>query len=386
MKKVAVLFGGKSVEHEVSIITGMQVMENMDKSKYEPIPIYITKEGKWLSHPEFTDFKVFKNKETEKGMEVFFRPGMGNTLYTEQISSGGLFGKKGKELTPYETIDIVFPALHGTFGEDGSVQGYLDLIDLPYVGCGVLAASVGMDKILMKEAFRGLDIPLLPYTWCFRSTWETNKEEIKKDIEKLGYPVFVKPSNLGSSIGITKVNKTEELEEAMELAMSYDRKVIIEKGAKNPRELNMAVLGYEDHMETSEVEEPELAKDLLDYESKYMSGNKNKGKQKRKIPADVPEQIVKEMEKYAILAMKAIDGMGTARIDFLLEEEKLYVNEINTLPGSIAFYLWEGKGLEMKDLITKLLEGAEERSKQRKNTMYHYDVNLLELTTYGSKL
>ena len=385
MKKIAVLFGGKSVEHEVSIITGMQVMENMDKSKYQPVPIYITKEGRWLSDPSFTDFKVFKNKEWNHGKEVFFQMGQGGKLYTIEAKSGRLFSKGGSSLEVVETIDMVFPALHGTYGEDGKIQGLLELLNLPYVGADVLAAAVGMDKVMMKKVFEKEGIPILPYTWAYRSTWEKVKTAFKNKVKELGYPVFVKPSNLGSSIGITKVMDESTLEEAVELALHYDDKVLVEQGAHPCRELNMAVLGYQRKYETSQIEEPLTQGEVYDYSAKYMSGSKSKGKNSRNFPALSPE-LQEELETYGKMAMDAIQGTGVARLDYILENDKCYVNEINTMPGSISFYLWEVKGISIQELINILLEQGQQRREEKKKTGYTIDVNLLDQTTYGSKL
>lgn len=385
MKKVGVLFGGKSVEHEVSIITGMQVMENMDSSEYEPIPIYITKEGKWLSDPSFRDFTTFKNWKEDVGTEVFFRFGS-SALYCEREGQGGLFGKKGPSVEVYDTPEIYFPALHGTYGEDGAVQGLLETLQVPYVGAGVAAGALGMDKVLMKKVFEAEGLPVLPYRWFYRSEWKKDSGKVLSSLGGLSYPLFVKPANLGSSIGITMVKEEKELREAIDLAASYDRKIIVEQGAKNPRECNMAVLGYEGEFLTSVAEEPMGWTDLLSFADKYVKGSKNKGGKGKKPEANLSPELLERMEVLSKKAMAAIDAMGTARIDFLLEGDDLFINEINTLPGSVAFYLWEGKGISFRELLTLLLKEGEERYAQRKETTFRYDANLLELTKYGAKL
>lgn len=392
MKKVAVFFGGRSVEHEVSVITGMQVMENMDHSKYAPVPVYITKEGKWLGGEVLKNFKTFKEDDFSQAFEVFFNGKLGDhNLYKMEEQGGGLFSKKSETMAVYEKIDLVFPALHGTNGEDGTIQGYLDTIDIPYVGCSTSSAALGMDKVFMKQVFLANDIPVLDYRVVLRSEWEADPEAAKAKIEELGYPVFVKPSNLGSSIGISRVAKAEELDEAIELATNYDRKIIIERAAIEPREINIAVLGYENNLKVSACEEPVGWKELLSFEDKYVSGSKgNKGtkggENPRNIPADLDEDLRLEIEKQAKRAFKSIDAAGTARVDCLVEDGKVYVNEINTLPGSIGFYLWEAVDLDFKSLITELLEIAELRYRQRENNLYIYDANLFTRTGYGSKL
>lgn len=392
MKKVGVLFGGRSVEHEVSVITGMQIIENMDKSKYSPVPIYVTKEGKWLSGESLKSFKTFKNKDFSQAREVFFKMDPSDhNLYTVGQEGGGLFSKKVDGLQVFEKIDIIFPALHGTNGEDGTMQGFLDLMDIPYVGCGTMSAAVGMDKILMKEVFRDRGLPVMDFRSFFRSEWQDNRQAVIDKVEELSYPLFVKPSNLGSSIGISKVKNREELIEGVELAIQYDRKILVEVAAKEPREINAAVLGYENKLEVSACEEPQGWKELLTFEDKYMSNGKGtkspkQGSNPRNVPANLEADLQENIESYAKGAFSAIDGCGTARIDFLVDESGIYVNEINTLPGSIGFYLWEPKGLSIQDLISRLIDLAHARQEQKRGNIYTFDSNLFDKTGYGSKL
>lgn len=392
MKKIAVLFGGRSVEHDVSVITGMQVIENMDKEKFIPVPVYITREGKWLSGESLGNFATFKKNDFSQAKEVFFKMDPKDpNLYTIEEERGGLFSKKSAGLKVYEKIDAIFPALHGTYGEDGTMQGFLDLMDIPYVGCNTLSAAVGMDKVIMKEIFRDYGLPVLDFRTFYRNSWKENQEGILAGAEELGYPLFVKPANLGSSIGISRVTNREELVEAIVLALHYDRKILVEKAANEPREINAAVLGYENSLAVSACEEPLGWKELLTFEDKYMSGGKGSkgGKQTsnlRNVPAPLDEELQEKIEKYAMGAFRAIDACGTARIDFLVDDSGVYVNEINTLPGSIGFYLWEPKGIPMKELITRLLDLAEERQKDKRANTYTFDSHLFEKTGYGSKL
>ena len=240
-KNIAVIFGGRSVEHEVSVITGIQVIENIDKEKYNVIPIYIDKEGKWFTGDSLKEFKNFKNSNLNDLQEVVLSANSGDYNLYLHPESIGLFKKK-----TIAEIDIIFPTIHGTNGEDGTIQGLFELMDIPYVGSGVLASSVGMDKILMKDVFKANGLPIVDYIWFYRNKWEENRDEIIKDIEKkLGYSVFVKPANLGSSIGISKAKDREGLIRAIEIAIRYDRKIIIEKQLKI-REINCAVMGYDD--------------------------------------------------------------------------------------------------------------------------------------------
>ena len=247
MKKVAVLFGGRSVEHEVSIITGMQIIENMDKTKYNVIPIYVNKEGKWLTGNSLMEFKNYKENNFKDAQEIVLSHNYGdNNIYVSPRLTG-LFKKK-----ILDRIDIAFPAFHGMNGEDGTVQGIFELMDIPYVGCGVLGSAVGMDKILMKDVYKANNLPIVDYTWFYRSKWINSREEVINRIEeKLSYPLFVKPANLGSSIGISKAKDMDGLIEAIEVAIRYDRKIIVEKAVEEPREINCAVMGYDDELITS---------------------------------------------------------------------------------------------------------------------------------------
>ncbi len=386
MKRVGVIFGGRSVEHEVSVITGMQIIENMDKSKYEVVPIYITKEGKWLTGECLLDFGNFKKNDLKDAKEIFLAPTCGNRNLYANPEEVGLFGKK-----VLETIDIAFPALHGTHGEDGTIQGLFELMNIPYVGGGVLASSVGMDKILMKDVFRANSLPVVDYYWFYRTSWKSEKDKIIANIEeKLGYPVFVKPANLGSSIGINIAKSQEDLIEAIEIAINYDRKIIIEKAVSNPREINCAVLGYDQEVIASLCEEPLGWEDILTFEDKYVKSNAKGGKssgERRIIPADISDELRNKIEDLAKKSFITIDGRGTARIDFLVDEENnIFVNEINTLPGSIGFYLWEGKGYPFNKLIDELIDIALITYKDKKNNMYNYDANLFNRIQYGGKI
>lgn len=385
-KKVAVIFGGRSVEHEVSVITGMQVIENIDKTKYEVVPIYINKDGKWLTGNSLMEFKSFKENNLKDLKEIILSPNHGDKNIYAHPESLGLFGKK-----IIDKIDIVFPTIHGTNGEDGTIQGLFELMNIPYVGGGVLASSVGMDKILMKDVFKANNLPIVDYTWFYRSRWENNKDDIIKNIEeKLEYPLFVKPANLGSSIGISKAKDRESLIKAIEVAIEYDRKIIVEKSVENPREINCAVMGYDEEIITSLCEEPLGWEEILTFEDKYVKSNAKGGKssgERRIIPADIEENIRIQIETIAKEAFISIDGRGTSRIDFLLDENnKVYINEINTLPGSVAFYLWEGKGYPFKKLINELIDIAIKIHEEKNENMYSYDANLFNRIQYGGKV
>ncbi|MCF6460950.1 D-alanine--D-alanine ligase family protein [Clostridium sp. Cult3] len=382
-KRVAVIFGGRSVEHEVSVITGLQVMENIDKDKYHVIPIYIDKEGKWFTGDSLMKFENFKDSNLDDLQEVVLTPKTNDHNLYSHPENIGLFKKK-----VMDKIDIIFPTIHGTNGEDGTIQGLFELMNIPYVGSGVLASSVGMDKILMKDVFKANGLPIVDYMWFYRREWIDDQKKTIKDIEEgLGYPVFVKPANLGSSIGISKAKDREGLIHAMEIAIRYDRKIIVEEAIENPREINCAVMGYDDNVIASLCEEPLGWDEILTFEDKYIKSNaKGLGKEgsRRIIPADIEDNIRENIEDIASKAFMVIDGEGNARIDFLLDRDNnIYVNEINTLPGSIAFYLWEGKGYSFQKLIDNMIDIAIRVHDEKNNNMYHYDADLFNKVHLG---
>ena len=385
MKKVAVIFGGKTVEHEVSVITGMQIIENMDTNKYEIIPIYIDKEGKWLTGSSLLKFENFRDNSFTDLKEIILSPSYRNNKIYIKPEDVSIFKKK-----ILGEIDIAFPAIHGMNGEDGTIQGIFELMDIPYVGAGVLASSVGMDKILMKDVYKANGLPIVDYMWFYRSKWESHSEKLIEDIEnKITYPLFVKPSNLGSSIGISRANNKKELVKAIEIAINYDRKILIEKAVVNAREINCAVMGYEENLLTSLCEEPLGWEEILTFEDKYIKSNMKSRKdqgERRIIPADIEEDVKKEIEDLAKKAFKTIDSRGVSRIDFLLDGNKnIYINEINTLPGSLAFYLWEGKGYPFIKLIDELINIALETHKEKQKNLYLFEANLFSRIGYGSK-
>lgn len=380
-KSVGIIIGGKSVEHEVSIITGLQVLENIDKSNYDPKVIYIQKDGKWYFGSCLHNIKNFKEKNLKEAYEVI--PCFKNDkmiLYPHPEIKQGIFKKINPEL-----IDIIFPAVHGTNAEDGTLHGLFQMNNIPCAFGSVLSSAVGMDKIIMKKVFESYNIPIVDYIWFYRSDWEKKQSLILDEAEKLGYPLIVKPSNLGSSVGINKAKNKSELIKSIDIAMFYDRKIIVEKCLEDVREINCAVMGYEEELSASLCEEPLGWKDFLTYEDKYVNKIKNSSETKRRIPADIDDEITNKIQGYAKKAFKAIDCCGNARIDFLLSGNNIYVNEINTIPGSIAFYLWEGCGLSFTHIITKILELAELQQNQRNVNTVSYDIDLLNKISSGGK-
>lgn len=380
-KSIGIIIGGKTVEHEVSIITGLQVLDNIDKNLYEPKIIYIQKDGKWFCGNSMHDIKNYKTKKFEDAYEVLpgFKEGK-LILYPHPDIKQGFFGKKYDSIQ----IDIVFPAVHGTNVEDGALHGIFQMNGVPCAFGSVLSSSLGMDKVIMKKVFESYNLPVVKYEWFFRSDWEEKKSEILAKLDEIGYPLIVKPANLGSSVGISKAKNKDELVNCIEIANSYDRKIIVEKCIENVREINCAVMGYEKSLEVSSCEEPVGWKEFLTYEDKYVNKVKDSST-KRKIPADISDETTESIQNYAKLAFESIDCCGNARIDFLYDGNNIYVNEINTIPGSIAFYLWESCGILFTDLITKILELAELQQNQRSVNIYSYDIDLLNKMSSNGK-
>ena len=382
--RIGVVFGSRSVEHEVSIITANQAMDAMDPRRYEVVPIYITRDGRWFTGPELRRVQAFEDPTglTARSQPVFLRPEpSGQRLYVEER---GPLGMRKIRALP---LDCVLPAVHGTFGEDGTLQGLFELADIPYAGAGVVGSAVGMDKIIMKAAFQGQGLPVVRYAWLTRARWEREREAALDDLEAtLSYPMYVKPANLGSSVGITTAHQREGLAAALDVAANYDRRLLVEEGVVGAREINCSVLGDDQQAQASVCEEPVRWKDVLSYEDKYIQGAKGDGdaagmaSAKRRIPADISPEQTAHIQQLAIAAFQAVDGAGVARIDFLLDPAngQLYVNEINTLPGSFSFYLWEPSGLSFPALIDRLIDLARSRHQERRRTTFSYDSKLIQ--------
>lgn len=375
--KVGLVFGGRSVEHEVSIISAHQIIENIDREKYQIVPIYIDKDGQWFTGDELLHLENFKEKSFKNLKKIILSPATGDANLYLHPSEMGLFSKK-----VVDRVDVFFPVIHGTNGEDGTLQGLFELMDFPYVGPGVVGSAAGMDKVIMKEVFASNNLPLLPYLWFYRKEWEEDKDKIIDRVKgELSLPVFVKPANLGSSIGISKAKTEDELINAVELAANYDLKIIVEKAVVNPREINCSVLGYHNHLEVSVCEEPLGWQEFLSYQDKYMTkGTSSKGMAgaKRRIPADISPELTEQIQAMARTAFRSLDARGVARIDFLIDNnEQIYVNEINTLPGSFAFYLWEPMGKKFKKLLDDIIQIAIKIHREKTKNIYSYDVDLL---------
>lgn len=375
--KIGVIFGGNSVEHEVSIITAVQAMNKLNLEKYDIVPIYIDKEGEWYTSSLLKDIDSFKD------LKLIKRYSKRVTLYCLDgryvLQSKGLFRRIINE------VDIVLPILHGTNGEDGVLQGYLQTIGVPYVGSSVYASVVGQDKIFMKEIFKGSDLNIPKYVWFFDEEYLTNDKEIIKRINKLDYPLIVKPAMLGSSVGVKKVVNDKELASAIEEAIVFDTKVVVEEVVFNLRELNISVLGNYEHQELSVIEEVGGVNRLLTYDDKYLKGNKKgpaKGMAslKRNIPAEIDKKVEEKIRSMALTAFKALNSSGVVRIDFLVDDKKkeVYINEINNIPGSLSYYLWKETGKDYSLLLDDLISLAIKDYKKRKNKIYSFKTNILE--------
>ena len=356
--RVGVIFGGRSGEHEISTRSAKTVIENIDSDRYEVVPIAIMNDGRWLSPAEsvrqFPDHtqKVFRDGQGEASKSIITLAG--------DTSPSGLTILDGAGGTM--PLDVIFPVLHGTYGEDGTIQGLCEMADLPYVGCGVLASSTGMDKAFMKTLFRDAGLPICNYVWFLRDEWEQNRETTLIQVEsKLGFPCFVKPANLGSSVGVSKAIDMESLAAGIALAAEYDRKIIVEEGLEM-REIECAVIGNDSPQASlpGEYIIRDSSKAFLDYTEKY-SGT---GNNEFVVPAPVSDELSSKIRQMAVTAFKAIDGSGLARVDFFLRNDNgaLLVNEINTMPGltdASGFpKMWAGTGKAFPQVIDELIELA----------------------------
>jgi D-alanine-D-alanine ligase len=360
-RRIGLIFGGRSGEHEVSLASARSVMAHLDQEKYEVVPIAITKTGAWLlgADPQ-TLLTTGQDAQPETSTMVTLT---GDPNVQRLIPLEG-----GEQLRDNGALDVIFPAMHGTTGEDGALQGLLEMANVPYVGCGVLGSALGMDKEKMKMIFQNIGLPIVDYLVYRRHEWERSPETVMDAIEqRLGYPTFIKPANLGSSVGINKAHDRAELEHAIDVAAQYDRKIIIEKGI-NCRELECAVLGNDEPI-ASVVGEVGSSSEFFDYNAKYIDN-----KSEISIPAVLPQATAEEIRRQALQAFLALDLSGLARVDFFLEKEtgQVYINEVNTLPGftQVSMYpmLWEASGIPYSELLDRLIElGIERHADRQRN-------------------
>ncbi|MBE6294820.1 MAG: D-alanine--D-alanine ligase [Bacteroidaceae bacterium] len=381
---VGVVFGGRSVENEISVITANQAIQAMDKEKYDITPIYITKTGKWYSGEALLNVDNYRDTKKLLSMceEVYMRPCYGDTnLYRVKK---GLF-----QNNVVAKLDVVLPALHGTNCEDGTFQGIMEFCGIPYTGCNTLASANGMDKITMKMILKECGIPVVDYCWFSDKEWDDKKDVTVANVEsKLGYPVIVKPANSGSSVGIRAAHNREELLDAVDYAISFTNRVIIEKYVQKLKEVNCAVLGNYYECTPSVCEVPVRSGEILSYQDKYMSGGKQSQGMRstqREIPANLPDESTAFIQQAACDTFRALDCDGVARIDFIIDEATgdIYVNEINTIPGSLSYYLWEYSGINFSELIDKLIEIAFRRKQDFGFKAVNYGGNIFAAKSAG---
>lgn len=384
---VAFLFGCPSVEHEVSIISAVQAMRAVDKELYDVVPVYVTKKGELYTSDAMLEVEPFRDLKSllkNASPVSLIRKGDDVVLHFLETS---LFSKK-KDIV----INVAFPVVHGTNCEDGTIQGYLEFLGLPYVGCDIISSAVGMDKAIFKDVMKSAGLPVLSCIKFYSREYAQRRDEIISDIEKsIGYPVIVKPINLGSSVGISKAADKNSLLDAIDLAVSFSDKVLVEKAIENLREINCSVLGDSTECFASTLEEPISHDEILSYAEKYLGGNKgSKGMASlgRKLPAELPDEKTQEIKELAKKVFKALGANGVVRIDFMLDttdSDKVYVNEINTIPGSLSFYLWEATDMPYSKLINKLIEYAFKRNRDKENLTFTIDTNILSNVSFGSK-
>lgn len=384
---MAVFFGCRSVEHEVSVISAVQAMRAVNRESYNVIPVYVTKDGEMLTGDGFLKIENYKNlpallKDAEP--VAFVRRGSSVVM---KYLNGGIFGKK-KDVA----IDLAFPVVHGTNCEDGTMSGYFEFLGLPYISCDIISAAVGMDKAVFKSVLKSAGLPVLDCVTFRTREYAAEKQAITERISReIGFPLIIKPVNLGSSVGISKVNTPDELDSAITLAASFTDRILAERAITSLREINCSVLGDPDECEASVCEEPFMHDEILSYEDKYMSGSKGGSKGMaslgRKIPADLPAEKSEEIRELSKKIFKAIGASGVVRIDFLLDcdTDTVYANEINTIPGSLAFYLWEASGLKYTEMLDRLAELAFKRARMRENLSFTIETGILSNATFGTK-
>ncbi len=373
-KKIAVIFGGRSAEHDVSIITAhMPIIQSLlATGKFEVVPIYISKDGTWYSDNAMNEMSFFKQPHFEEKLK-------------KQNSVRILFDNGLKLVLPgvmQKTvgIDIVFPAMHGTFGEDGSLMGILRMANVPFVGCDIFASAVAMDKVLTKQVVAAEHIPVVPYVWFTKYEWEKTQRIFLDQIQKLHWPLFVKPVHLGSSIGITKVRNEIELAHAIEVAFHYDDKVLVEEGVEHLIEVTLPIMGN-DEPQLGGIERALNKTEFFDFNEKYLSGGKGRGvnTEYSEIPAKIDPALAQQVEEYGRATYRALGCSGIARIDFLINSASntVYVNEVNTLPGSLYHHNWKKVGVSGIELVTRLVVFAEERFTEEKKLTRIFNSEIL---------
>ena len=393
---IAVIFGSRSCEHDVSIISALQLIEAAKTAGFTGIPVYISREGLWYTGEALTQIETVREfNPMGKGItrvNLYVSANAGD-LWAWPPQRAGLFAKVP---APIAHIDVAIPVLHGLHGEDGTVQGLLEMANIPYASSGVLGSAVGMDKIAMKQMLRGAGYPVLDYVWLTRDQLKADREAIVERIEReIKYPAFVKPAALGSSIGVSKATNREELDKALDLAASYDRRILVEVGINNPVEINCAALGYGEDVRTSvcEMPVPSTGDKFLNFFEKYLRNAGTKGESSRGmkslsrvVPAPIGEELTERIQRMTKEIFKLLDCRGTVRIDFILDEnDVLYVNEPNTIPGSLAFYLWQECGVSFGKLVEIMVEDALRAHADKNTNVFAFDSTILQKVAAGAK-
>lgn len=390
--KLGVLFGGKSVEHEVSIISALQAAASLDRSKYDVVPIYMTKKNEFYIGDEVGKIESYRDgipQLLKKSQQVLMVPAEGRVQLLHYPLK-----KLGNNVE--ETIDIIFPIVHGTNVEDGALQGYLKTLGVPFVGCDVLSSALGMDKYMMKCVWKEAGLPVLDCLRAEHRRYLESPETFLDQVEaQIGYPVIVKPIDLGSSVGIRKALDRQELSAAMEYAFQFAHKVLVERAVPNLKEINCSILGDYEEAEASECEEPVSSDRILTYEEKYLrkeggktgakGGSEGMASLSRKIPADITPEERDFVRQTAVKAFQALDCCGVSRIDFMMDSEtrEIWINEINTIPGSLSFYLWEPMGVKYTELLDRMIQFALKRERDQAEISYAFDTNILSGVSFG---
>ena len=376
--KVGVIFGGETVEHEVSIISALQAIKNINEDKYEVVPIYIDKNRNWYTGMELLNIDNYKNSD------FLFKNIIPITLckFKDEF---WLLREKGLFKRVEDKIDIAFPIVHGANVEDGSIVGYLESIGIPYVGSGILGSAIGQDKVVMKQLMKSEGLPIVDYVWFYDYEYVNDEEKTINNISKLNFPVIVKPARLGSSVGISVAHNVDELKQSIVEAVKYDEKIVVEKVISDLIEVNASVLGNNEYAEVSALEEVMGIDEFLSYKDKYIGGKKgtkSKGmaNTNRVIPARISDKLSSEINELSLKVFRLFNLSGVVRIDYLVDNKngKVYVNEPNIIPGSLSFYLWKEKGKDYKTLLDDLITLAIKNYKKKKKKIYSFESNILE--------
>lgn len=387
--QLGVIFGSRTCEHEVSIISAVQLMRNVNREKYDVIPVYISQKGEWFTGEALLDMKTYTPFDPyRKGiLPVHLDLTAGSGALLHYAPAKGLFGGGKEEIAA--RLECVIPVMHGLHGEDGSLQGLLEMAGLPYTSTGVTGSAVGMDKITMKRFFRGMGFPILRDCAMTRAQFEKDADAAMDEVEKaLPYPVFVKPACLGSSIGVSRADSRATLRESLELAFSYDRRVLIEEGLDKPIEVNCSVLGFDGERKASVLEMPNSGAAFLDFSEKYLAssgGSKGMASLKRIVPAPIGEELTRTLQDLSIEIFDAMDCKGVVRIDYMLDRhsDRYYITEINTIPGSLAYYLWQDMGVPYGRLIDEMVDCAMRAYREKERNSFAFTSDILSGVQLG---